>query len=201
MNKTMTKPAIIILTGASGAGKTTLLLKLTELAIEGVECINCDRVKVDVPASADSSDYQAAILKYWLTEVSEKQYEAVVLDTQIRPHRAKEVLEQMGIIKSEIILVDCDPVKRNARLRRERGQPELATAQMDCWAAYLRGQADAVGLQIIDTSDDDIERSLNSLISCVRKALAVGMAEKAKEFVKSGSEIYHGNLSDGAKEH
>ena len=33
------------------------------------------------------------------------------------------------------------------------------------------------------------------------KALAVGMAEKAKEFVKSGSEIYHGNLPDGAKEH
>ncbi len=33
------------------------------------------------------------------------------------------------------------------------------------------------------------------------KALAVGMAEKAKEFVATGSEIYHGNLLDGAKEH
>jgi len=33
------------------------------------------------------------------------------------------------------------------------------------------------------------------------KALAVGMAEKAKEFVDKGSEIYHGNVSDGAKEH
>jgi phosphomethylpyrimidine synthase len=32
------------------------------------------------------------------------------------------------------------------------------------------------------------------------KALAVAMAEKAKEFVPTGSEIYHGNLSDGAKE-
>jgi phosphomethylpyrimidine synthase len=33
------------------------------------------------------------------------------------------------------------------------------------------------------------------------KALAVGMAEKAKEFVEKGSEIYQGNLPDGAKEH
>ena len=33
------------------------------------------------------------------------------------------------------------------------------------------------------------------------KALAVGMAEKAKEFVDKGSEIYQGNLSNGAKEH
>src|SRR5688500_12420406 len=31
------------------------------------------------------------------------------------------------------------------------------------------------------------------------KALAVGMSEKAKEFVKSGSEIYHGSLPDGAR--
>ena len=33
------------------------------------------------------------------------------------------------------------------------------------------------------------------------KALAVGMSEKAKEFVATGSEIYHGNVPDGAKEH
>ncbi|MBX7174478.1 MAG: phosphomethylpyrimidine synthase ThiC [Pyrinomonadaceae bacterium] len=33
------------------------------------------------------------------------------------------------------------------------------------------------------------------------KALAVGMAEKAKEFVQSGSEIYQGNVPEGAKEH
>ena len=38
-------PAIIVLTGASGAGKTTLIDKLKELAIPGVEGINCDRVK------------------------------------------------------------------------------------------------------------------------------------------------------------
>ncbi|MCO5332398.1 MAG: hypothetical protein M9893_00005, partial [Pyrinomonadaceae bacterium] len=30
------------------------------------------------------------------------------------------------------------------------------------------------------------------------KALAVGMSEKAREFVESGSEIYQGNLPDGA---
>ena len=31
------------------------------------------------------------------------------------------------------------------------------------------------------------------------KALAVGMSEKAKEFVATGSEIYHGSVSKGAK--
>jgi phosphomethylpyrimidine synthase len=33
------------------------------------------------------------------------------------------------------------------------------------------------------------------------KALAVGMAEKAKEFTEKGSEIYQGNIPEGAKEH
>ncbi|HMO80759.1 MAG TPA: phosphomethylpyrimidine synthase ThiC [Pyrinomonadaceae bacterium] len=33
------------------------------------------------------------------------------------------------------------------------------------------------------------------------KALAVGMSEKAKEFVATGGEIYQGNLHDGAKNH
>jgi phosphomethylpyrimidine synthase len=33
------------------------------------------------------------------------------------------------------------------------------------------------------------------------KALAVGMAEKAKEFLSSGAEIYHGSLPEGVKDH
>ncbi len=33
------------------------------------------------------------------------------------------------------------------------------------------------------------------------KALAVGMSEKAAEFKATGSEIYHGNVPDGAKAH
>ena len=33
------------------------------------------------------------------------------------------------------------------------------------------------------------------------KALPVRLAEKAREFVATGSEIYQGNLPDGAKEH
>jgi hypothetical protein len=33
------------------------------------------------------------------------------------------------------------------------------------------------------------------------KNFTVGMAEKAKEFVDKGSEIYQGNVPDGVKEH
>ena len=163
--------AILVLTGASGAGKTTLTLKLNELAIPGVEGINCDRIKLE--AHETSTDRQAEILRYWLLELSQREtgIELAVLDTQIRPHRALEVLKQAGIVHAQIVLVDCDPIKRNERLHIDRSQPELANPQMDCWAAYLRGQADALNLSIIDTSNDSIERSLVELELLVRDLL------------------------------
>src|SRR5262245_53107554 len=115
MNKSASRsPAILVLTGASGAGKTTLALKLNELAIPGVKGINCDRVEVE----RDSTDRQADILRYWISHLSqaETEIELAVLDTQIRPHRALEVLSQAGVDHAQIVLVDCEPVKRNARL-------------------------------------------------------------------------------------
>lgn len=169
----MRSPAILILTGASGAGKTTLTLKLNELAIPGVKGINCDRVKIERDETADSADHQADILRYWISYLSQPEtgIELAVLDTQIRPHRALEVLSQAAIDYAQIVLVDCDPVKRNERLHMDRSQPELASERMDCWAAYLRGQADALKLSIIDTSNDSIDKSLVELELLVRDLL------------------------------
>jgi len=169
----MSLPKIIVLTGASGAGKTTLALRLNELGIPGVEAINCDRVKLEANEHTDPSDVQADVLRHWITHLtrSESNVQLGVLDTQIRPHRALEVLNEAGIKNAQVVLVDCDPVIRNERLHVDRGQPELAHARMDCWAAYLRGQADALSLSIIDTSDGQVDKSLNTLERLVRDLL------------------------------
>ena len=176
---TFPQPAILVLTGASGAGKTTLILKLNELAIPGVMGINCDRVKIEVDETADPADRQANILRYWIAYLVQPEtgIELAVLDTQIRPHLALEVLNEAAIEYAQIVLVDCDPEKRNERLHVDRNQPELANPRMDCWAAYLRGQADALKLSIIDTSDDEIEKSLAELESLVKNLLARSRAE------------------------
>ena len=181
MNLTaLRSPAILVLTGASGAGKTTLTLKLNELAIPGVKGINCDRVKIEVDETADPADQQADVLRYWISHLSQPEtgIELAVLDTQIRPHRAREVLNQAAIEYAQIVLVDCDPVKRNERLHIERRQPELANPQMDCWAAYLRGQADALKLSIIDTSNDALDESLVELELLVRNLLTRSRAAR-----------------------
>jgi len=64
----------------------------------------------------------------------------------------KGCFELLGARSWRVVLADCGHDERNARLHGPRAQPELATRDMDCWAAYLRGQADALGLHVLDTS-------------------------------------------------
>ena len=70
---------------------------------------------------------------------------------------------------AHIVLLDCSPAVRTARLHGPRGQGQLATAQMDSWAAYLRGQADALGLVIIDTSGLTVAEAAHQLETFVRR--------------------------------
>ena len=81
----------------------------------------------------------------------------------VRPSAVRAAFARHGVARGEVVLVDCDYAERNARLRGPRGQPELATPQMDCWAAYLRGQADALGLPVLDTTSKSPEESVRAL--------------------------------------
>jgi hypothetical protein len=86
-----------------------------------------------------------------------------VLDAQVRPSAALDALARHGVVRGRVVLVDCGYAERNARLRGPRGQPELATADMDCFAAYMRGQADALHLPVVDTTGASPEESLAEL--------------------------------------
>ena len=164
-------PAILVLTGASGAGKTTLIEKLNERAIPGVTGINCDRVQLDLPDG--TSDRQAEVLRYWITTLAgDPNVELAVLDTQIRLHTAQRVLEETGVKHSQVVLVNCDHPVRNERLLNQRKQPELANPRMDCWAAYLRGQADALGLAMIHTDEATSDESFSELETLIEVILS-----------------------------
>src|SRR5262249_52444498 len=76
-----------------------------------------------------------------------------------------------GVTRGEIVHVDCEPAVRRERLRLGRAQPELITPEMDMWAAYLRGQADALALPIVDTTSLDVEAGADRLGSYVRAML------------------------------
>ena len=84
---------------------------------------------------------------------------SVLLEGQMRIAFITEALASSRIDKARIILVDCDDETREARLHLERMQPELANERMGNWARYLRGEARAAGIEILDTTRASVAES------------------------------------------
>lgn len=164
------EPALLIVTGASGAGKTTLVRALDAQRRPGVRCYHFDDIGVPSPDEMErvhggGAQWQAAATEAWIQRLARNDDGAAVavLDAQVRPGMVLAALARHSVRRARVVLVDCDYAERNARLRGPRAQPELATAEMDRWAAYLRGQADALELPVIDTTGQGIDEAATSL--------------------------------------
>ncbi|HEV2669862.1 MAG TPA: hypothetical protein VGU74_02120 [Gemmatimonadales bacterium] len=151
--------------GASGAGKTAAVRALAARRIAGVRCYHFDSIGVPVPAEMErewgsGEAWQKQMTKQWIERVARNRdaIEFAVLEGQTRPSFIQPELPFVGIRHARIVLLDCTPATRLARLTGPRGQPELVNERMSAWAAYLRGQADTLGLGVLDTSDLSVER-------------------------------------------
>jgi hypothetical protein len=167
-------PGLLVVTGASGAGKTTLVRALNAQRRAGVGCYHFDDIGVPSPEEmvrryGSDVQWQAAATAEWITRLARNDdgVAVAVLDAQVRPRLVLQAVEGTHIRHVRIVLVDCDYGERNARLRGPRGQPELATADMDRWAAYLRGLSDALDLPVLDTTGATIEDAAASLAAHV----------------------------------
>ena len=171
----MSTPAIIVVTGASGSGKTATVRALSARDLTGVRCHYFDEVGVpsveDMYRDFGSPElWQAVTTHRWLDRLTANRGDADIhiLDGQTRPSFVRDAAERTGIALVRVILLDCAAPVRHARLVQLRGQPEFSNPQMDCWAAYLRGQADALKLSVIDTTSLDINAAADALASQVQ---------------------------------
>lgn len=142
-------PGLLFVIGASGAGKTAALRVLEARRLAGVRCYYFD--SVGVPAAevmerefGGGENWQSVATARWVERLAANpdRADVAVLEGQTRPSFIRPALERAGARHAGIVLLDCSAEVRAARLHGPRGQPELATARMDAWAAYLRGQAD-----------------------------------------------------------
>lgn len=183
MSPAASAPALLVVTGASGAGKTTLVRALEARRRADVGCYYFDDIGVPSPQEMErvhggGAQWQAAATEAWIRRLARNDdgVAVAVLDAQVRPSLVLEALRRHPVARARIVLVDCGYGERHARLRGPRGQPELATAEMDRWAAYLRGQADALSLPVIDTTHLGIEEAAALLAAHVD---ALGRADEA----------------------
>jgi GTPase SAR1 family protein len=181
-------PAILVVVGASGAGKTTLVQRLASLELPGVGCYHFDSIGVPTAAEivarfGEDASWQAWALDEWIARLTRNEdgLALAVLDAQVRPTAVRDAFARHRVTHGSVVLVDCSYAERNARLRRARAQPELANPDMDTWAAYLRGQAEALDLPIIDTTSATPEAGLAKLQDEVSALLSVAGGGSAGE--------------------
>ena len=164
----MTTLSILFVTGASGSGKTATVRALEARALSGVRCCYFDSVGVPSAESWGSGGpegWQAVTTTEWIRRLAADPdgAEVYVLDGQTRPSFVRSAVEVIHGAHVRIVLLECAPAVRHARLVALRGQPELSNPQMDSWAAYLRGQADALNLPVIDTTNLGIDAAVAAL--------------------------------------
>jgi hypothetical protein len=179
-------PSIIVVTGASGSGKTATVRALEARGLSGVHCYYFDAVGIP-SAEAMYRDFggperwQAVTTQEWIDRLAADPdgAEVYLLDGQTRPSFVRSAGERTRTARVRVVLLDCAPPVRHARLTGLRGQPELSNSRMDCWAAYLRGQADALNLPIIDTTHLAIDAAVDALVVHSQQILAERAAADA----------------------
>ena len=165
---------ILIVTGASGAGKTTVVQALERRELPGVRCFYFDSIGVPTADEMERAFGRGESWQAWATDEWLQWLHGLggdtriaVLDAQTRPSHVLGPRAKGGARTIHVVLLECSREVREARLRGPRGQPELANPRMDSWAAYLRGQADALDLPIIDTtllSVDEVAEQLEHIV-------------------------------------
>jgi len=151
---------VVVLVGASGAGKTTVAEILARRAPWRGHTHYFDAIGVPSPEEMASGDWggeewQLWATRQWMGRLAANDARLQLLEGQTRPSFVRTASEPHPDLHVEIILLDCSTQVRRRRLVELRGRLELANAQMENWAAYLAGQAHALGLPVIDTSHLD----------------------------------------------
>lgn len=168
---------ILVVTGASGVGKTTAVRALDARNLPGVRCFFLD--SIGVPSAevmqrehGGGEQWQLWATRRWLQQLDQldDSVRIAVLDGQTRPSFVGSAAESLAR-RVHTVLLDCAHGERDERLRIGRGQPELATREMAMWAAYLRGQADALGLEIIDTTALSADAVADRLCATVERLI------------------------------
>jgi adenylate kinase family enzyme len=167
---------ILVVTGASGAGKTATVEALSKRHIPGVQCFHFDSIGVP-PLEVMNRDYggadrwQADTTARWIEQLGglSANVRVAVLDGQTRPQFVYDAAARAPTRRTHVVLFDCNHHIRASRLSGPRQQPELDDDRMGSWAAYLRGQADALGLKVVDTSALTLGAATDQLEGIIRE--------------------------------
>ena len=171
----MHQPSIFFVTGASASGKTTLLTWLAQQqALPSASYHFFD--SIGIPSLEEMQRdfggperWQEHATQQWVDQLLTVPEALVVIEGQTRPQFVLAAFQRARVAHGGVLLLDCGYEERRRRLQIDRAQPELANFHMFAWAAYLRGQADALGFPVLDTTTLDQAEAGRALTEHIRR--------------------------------
>lgn len=170
--------SLVLLTGASGAGKTTIARSVENLGLPNCEVHFFDSIGVPSveqmrrefgPGHEPGGAWQRAMTLQWMRRIRTilDRGASVLLEGQMRTAFIREALTENQISSAHVILLDCDDATRAKRLRVHRSQADLANRDMMNWAHYLREEAYAADVRILDTARLPIAECVRVIVECL----------------------------------
>jgi hypothetical protein len=166
---------LVILTGASGSGKTAIADAIERGWPGFADIFRFDRIGVPSPAAmtaewGSGEAWQRAMTVDWLARIAtlRSTLRPILFEGQMRLAFVREGLRLAGIVDARVLLVDCHDETRRRRLMTDRNQPELATATMMNWAAFLREEARECQCETLDTTDLPLEASAEQVCALLQ---------------------------------
>lgn len=161
-------PALLAITGAAGAGKTTAIAAIREvIPARTLPLLEFDAL--GVPTDDEMTrcwnaprGWQKMMTYHWVYTARQiyRMRPLVILEGSFDPQYAIAACAAHRV-KNRVVLLDVDDETRIARLAK-RGQPELATADMAKWAAYLLENTRSLGGIVVDAagSPEQVARAI-----------------------------------------
>lgn len=160
------KPLFIFITGASGAGKTTVLKAIEakfgsdDISINYFDSVGVPSTEEMIKVYGSGERWQEITTNNWVEKLSKiTDKKLIFLEGQFNPDFAMKPLKRLNMENHRIICLHADKDVREHRLVNLRNQPELANADMNNWAEFLKKKTTEIGgiviqsLEIAETID------------------------------------------------
>lgn len=164
----MTILRIILITGVSGVGKTETLKVISKL-LSSSEATFYHFDDIGIPSVNDMINeygsveaWQEAMVHAWMSRLS-SETGFIFLEGSFNPKFAYEA-QMAKWVPFTLFCLDCDCKTREARLLKERDQPELVTQDMENYAEVLRTETQKLGGFILDTGTLSPSQAANKIL-------------------------------------
>jgi dephospho-CoA kinase len=156
---------IYFITGASGTGKTTLLEKLKEQLFGEWVFLHFDSIEVPskdkmIKEYGSPREWQKEKTNFWISKIlKEYKNKKIIIEGQVDLKLIIDVFSKYDFTEYKIILMDCNEEIMYERLKY-RKQNYLIDEDMKNWLKYLRNQAKELNVDILNTSNKNIEETV-----------------------------------------